>query len=91
MGVMFDNDAATKRHKKETASIARMAQDGREIKGLVFGDDSLIDTRGANVSKIKVYEEPGQCAAVPWFAVYDLEGQISQRIPAHMVVVLYLE
>lgn len=40
-------------------------------------------------SKIVAYPENGQMAPVPFFAVYDLEGNLEARVPAHMVMVIY--
>ena len=40
-------------------------------------------------SKIVAYGENGQCAAVPFYAVYDLSGAIKARVPAQLVTVIY--
>lgn len=42
-----------------------------------------------STSKIVAYGENGQCAPVPFFAVYDHEGNIKARVPAQMVTVVY--
>lgn len=44
---------------------------------------------GYDVSKIVAYRENGQMDNVPFYAVYDLEGNIKARVPAQMVTVVY--
>lgn len=44
-----------------------------------------------STSKIVAYSENGQCAPVPFFAVYDLAGNIKARVPAQMVTVIYAD
>lgn len=44
-----------------------------------------------STSKIVAYGENGQCAPVPFFAVYDLAGNIKARVPAQMVTVIYAD
>lgn len=71
-------------------------QDERPIKSIWFpGEDGggySIDPRfDGSTSKIVAYGENGQCAPVPFYAVYDLSGQIKARVPAQMVTVVYLE
>lgn len=44
-----------------------------------------------NASKIVAYGEPGEYCMKPWFAVYDHAGNLSHRVPAQMVVVVYAE
>lgn len=45
----------------------------------------------ASTSTIVAYGENGQCAPVPFYAVYDLAGNIKARVPAQMVTVVYAE
>ena len=47
-------------------------------------------TSGYRCDEIRVYAENGQCAPVPFFAVYR-DGQIYARVPAHLVEVRYSE
>lgn len=60
---------------------SRMMEDGRTIHGITneaLGQDIVFIGRGG-VTRIECYEEPGQGACVPWFAVW--KGQeISRRI-----------
>jgi hypothetical protein len=44
-----------------------------------------------STSKIVAYAENGQCAPVPFYAVYDLAGKIKARVPAQLVTVVYAE
>ncbi|MBN9028911.1 MAG: hypothetical protein BGO05_10155 [Rhizobiales bacterium 63-7] len=44
-----------------------------------------------STSKIVAYAENGQCAPVPFYAVYDHDGNIKARVPAQMVTVIYAE
>lgn len=42
------------------------------------------------VTQIRAYEEPGQMANVPFYAVYQGE-HLQARIPGHLVMVLYAD
>lgn len=44
-----------------------------------------------STSKIVAYPEHGLSDFTPYYAVYDLEGQIKARVPAHMVTVIYAD
>ena len=44
-----------------------------------------------STSKIVAYGENGQMAMVPFFAVYDMAGNIKARVPAQLVTVIYAE
>jgi hypothetical protein len=75
--------------------IKTILDDTRKIESISYPDE---DASGfwINASKlsssrcdeIRAYAENGQCAPVPFFAVYR-DGQIYARIPAHMVEVRY--
>lgn len=51
-----------------------------------YSTDSKWDT---STGKIVAYGENGQCAPVPFYAVYDHAGNIKARVPAQMVTVVY--
>lgn len=75
--------------------IPLIHMDQRPIKAIWYdGEDAggfCVGVAGFNVSKIVAYSENGQCAPVPFFAVYDEDGNIKARVPAHMVTVVYGE
>lgn len=75
--------------------IAMIHMDPRPIQSIWYaGDDGggySIDPRWDNsTGKIVAYGENGQCAAVPFYAVYDHAGNIKAREPAQMVTVVYV-
>ena len=53
-----------------------------------YSTDPKWDT---STAKIVAYQENGQCAPVPFFAVYDHDGNIKARVPAQMVTVIYAD
>lgn len=68
--------------------------DKRRIQSIWFESENAggysIDPRyDQTTSKIIAYADNGQMAPVPFYAVYDLEGNIKARVPAHMVTVVY--
>lgn len=70
--------------------------DERPIKSIWYpGEDTggySTDPRfDGSTSRIVAYGENGQCAAVPFYAVYDLCGAIKARVPAQLVTVVYAE
>jgi hypothetical protein len=70
--------------------------DPRPIKSIWYDGENAggysIDPKfDSSTSKIVAYGENGQCAAVPFYAVYDLDGQIKARVPAQLVTVIYVE
>lgn len=66
--------------------IASIWYDGENAGG--YSIDQRFDK---TTSKIVAYGENGQCAPVPFYAVYDLDGNIKARVPAQMVTVVYAE
>lgn len=76
--------------------IPLIQMDQRPIKSIwYYGEDAggySIDPRwDQSTSKIVAYGENGQCAPVPFYAVYDLDGNIKARVPAQMVTVVYAD
>lgn len=76
--------------------IPLIHMDPRPIKSIWYdGEDAggySTDTRhDGSTSKIVAYGENGQYATVPFYAVYDLAGNIKARVPAQMVTVVYAE
>lgn len=74
--------------------IPTICNDPRPIKAIWFEGENAggYSVEPAyKVSKIVAYEENGQCAPVPFYAVYDLDGNIKARVPAQMVTVIYEE
>lgn len=69
--------------------------DPRPIEAVWFdGEDAGgYNTKSENCgcSKIVAYRENGSMDHVPFYAVYDLDGNIKARVPAHMVTVIYAE
>jgi len=62
--------------------------DERPISGLFFEADSI--QAGSNgVTHIEAYQEPGQGAYVPWFAVFEDAEIVSRVNAAHVVQVVY--
>lgn len=45
----------------------------------------------ASTGKIAAYREHGVSDFTPYYAVYDLAGNIKARVPAHLVTVIYAE
>ena len=79
-----------------TTDVPTILDDTRKITGLMPRNDEYRGgySVGAPLhlscwcDEIRAYAENGQCAPVPFFAVYR-DGQIIARIPAHMVEVHY--
>ncbi|MCC0052127.1 MAG: hypothetical protein H6881_09640 [Rhodobiaceae bacterium] len=76
--------------------IPLIAMDLRPIKSIWFDGENAggysTDARfDGSTSKIVAYGENGQCAPVPFYAVYDLGGSIKARVPAQMVTVVYAD
>lgn len=76
--------------------IPLIEMDQRPIQSIWYpgeGDGGYsVDPRfDGSTSKIVAYGENGQCAPVPFFAVYDLSGDIKARVPAQMVTVVYAD
>lgn len=76
--------------------IPLIHMDERPVKSIWYpGEDAggySVDARfDGSTSKIVAYGENGQCATVPFFAVYDNAGNIKARVPAQMVTVVYAE
>ncbi len=76
--------------------ISVIHMDERPIQSIWYpGEDAggySIDARfDGSTSKIVAYGENGQCAPVPFYAVYNLAGQIKARVPAQLVTVVYAE
>ncbi len=67
--------------------------DPRPIRAIWYdGEDAGgydVKTEFYKVSKIIAYRENGSMDHVPYYAVYDLEGNIKARVPAHIVTVIY--
>ena len=75
-------------------NVPLIFMDPRPILSIWYeGDNAVgysVDPRwDQTTSKIIAYQENGQCAPVPFFAVYDLAGNIKVRVPAQMVTVVY--
>lgn len=51
-------------------SVKPMFEDNREITTLYFPGGHCTVVGIGEVEKIEVYQEPGECGYVPWFAVY---------------------
>ena len=68
----------------------QMSSDPRPISAIFFpGDDSnWYQVGGAGVTKIEIYQEPGEMGMVPWIAVYQ-GTHLWQRIPARFCIVQY--
>jgi len=60
--------------------------DGEDAGG--YSTDKRMD---GSTSKIVAYGENGQMAPVPFYAVYDHDGNIKARVPAQIVTVIYAE
>ena len=78
------------------SDVPLIHMDPRPIKSIWYdGEDAggySTDARfDGSTSKIVAYGENGQCATVPFYAVYDLTGNIKARVPAQMVTVVYDE
>lgn len=70
--------------------------DPRPIKSIWFdgenaGGYSTDARQDGSTSKITAYREHGLSDFTPYYAVYDHQGQIKARVPAHMVTVIYAE
>lgn len=75
--------------------IPLIEMDQRPIQSIWYPGENAggysVDPRfDGSTSNIVAYGENGQCAPVPFFAVYDLAGNIKARIPAQMVTVVYV-
>lgn len=46
-------------------------------------------TAGANASKIIAYKEEGISSYIAFYAVYQYSDELTARVPAHMVEVIY--
>lgn len=74
--------------------IPTILEDTRKIDSIWFEDGqtghsvSINEKSSYKCDDIRAYAENGQCAAVPFFAVYR-GTQIIARVPAHMVEVRY--
>lgn len=78
--------------------VPTILDDTRKIDAIWFfpeGGDGLNGFCSSNkpgsayfCDEIRAYAENGQCAPVPFFAVYR-DGKIIARVPAHMVEVRY--
>ncbi len=77
--------------------IPTILDDTRKIDSIWFPDDEdgasgywIRAKRNSSkfCNEIRSYAENGQCAPIPFFAVYR-DGQIYARVPAHMVEVRY--
>lgn len=78
------------------SDITLIHMDPRPIKSIWYDGENAggysTDARfDGSTAKIVAYGENGQMAAVPFYAVYDLEGNIKARVPAQMVTVVYDE
>ena len=76
------------------SDIPRIFDDPRPIMSIWYdgenaGGYSTDPRHDKTTSKIEAYRENGQLDHVPFFAVFDLEGQIKARVPAHFVTVVY--
>lgn len=78
--------------------IPTILDDARKIDSIWFPDNEdgphgywigASEKSSKKCDEIRAYAENGQCAPVPFFAVYR-GGQIIARIPAHMVEVRYV-
>lgn len=71
----------------------KIFDDPRPIRAIWYnGEDAggyCTKTAGYFVSKIVAYRENGSMDHMPFYAIYDLEGNIKARVPAHMVTVVY--
>ncbi len=74
----------------ERIEVAKIIDDRREISWIDFNDsDGTHMTAGKfGCGKIVAYAEHGSLGPVPYLAVYK-DGQVEQKIPAHMVIVHY--
>jgi len=70
--------------------IKTIVTDHRTIEGLYYDDErgSCFVAGHPMCEKIIAYEEKGQGDLVPYFAVFH-NGQVSQRVPAYKVTVVY--
>lgn len=79
----------------EVRDIATMlVQDGsqgRDIKKIWFPDNSILFVGPGGIDAIVAYEEAGQCADVPWLAVYKLGRLIKRVNPTHVAIIEYEE
>ena len=71
-----------------SAPTGTILTDERSISGISFGVDSIrVGSEG--VTCIKAYQEPGQNAFVPWFAVFEGDEIVSRANAAMVAVVTY--
>lgn len=62
--------------------------DARPIREIKFADGRRYSA-GANASKIVAYKEEGISSYIAFYAVYQYGDELTARVPAHMVEVIY--
>lgn len=67
-----------------------MLRDLKKVTGLVIGD-TCISIGQWDVGRIEVVWETGQCAEVPWFAVYGPDDSLRQMVNAAHVTIVHCE
>lgn len=80
----------------DMSDVAKIFDDPRTINSIWFegenaGGYSIQKNLDGSTGKIVAYREHGQMDFVPYFAVFDHNGQIKARVPAQMVTVIYQE
>lgn len=62
--------------------------DKREISSVSFGEEGFCVGHNG-VTRIEAYQEPGQSAYVPWFAIFEDDKIVARANAAHVVSVAY--
>ncbi len=70
--------------------ICSMVKDTRKISGIYYdnGEQGWGIHQNSQITKIEVYEEPGNGAMEPWFAVYK-NAELYVRVAARNMQVFY--
>jgi len=70
--------------------MTTLLKDDRKILGLTLASGKKLRRFNGEIKQIVVYEELGQGAYVPWFAIYGFGGFIIARVnAAHVEEVRY--
>jgi hypothetical protein len=67
-----------------------MLEDHRTISRICFAEGECYTVRRFGITRIEAYQEPGQSAYVPWFAVYK-ENEIAYRVNGALVAIVRYE
>ena len=86
--------SAVYEEREHMTEPCKIFDDPRPIRAIWYdGEDaggySIDNQWDRTTSKIVAYRENGSMGHVPFYAVYDLEGNIKARVPAHIVTVVY--